>query len=197
MTEPAPGALEPVHLVIMGVSGSGKTTLAQILAERLGWPYAEADEFHPQANIDKMSAGVALTDEDRWPWLAAMRNWLSEEARAGRSTIVTCSALRVAYRDLLREAEGRVRFVHLTAAPEVIEPRLGRREGHFMPPSLLPSQFATLEPLVEGEDGVVVVVDVPPEEVADRALAALGMAWDGPTPDAGVPGPATGEGAGA
>lgn len=196
MNVPAVGAPEPVHLVIMGVSGSGKTTLAQILAERLGWPYAEADEFHPQANIDKMSAGVALTDEDRWPWLAAMRNWLSEEARSGRSTIVTCSALRLAYRDVLREAEGRVRFVHLTADPDVIGPRLGRRAGHFMPPSLLPSQFATLEPLVEGEDGVVVVVDVPPEAVADRALAALGMAWERPTPDGRAPRPATGERAG-
>lgn len=180
MDVPVVGAPEPVHLVIMGVSGSGKTTLAQILAARLGRPYAEADEFHPQANIDKMSAGVPLTDEDRWPWLAAMRNWLSEEAGAGRSTIITCSALRLAYRDLLREAEGRVRFIHLTAAPEVIAPRLDGRAGHFMPPALLPSQLATLEPLVEGEDGVVVVVDVPPEQVADRALAALGMAWARP-----------------
>jgi gluconokinase len=180
MNVPAAGAMgEPVHLVIMGVSGSGKTTVARILTERLGWPYAEADEFHPQANIDKMSAGTPLTDEDRWPWLAAMRDWLSEQARAGRSTIVTCSALKLAYRDVLREAEGRVRFIHLTAAPEVIAPRLGHREGHFMPPSLLPSQFATLEPLAEGEDGVVVVVDVPPEEVADRALAALGIAATG------------------
>ena len=180
MNAPAAESLDgPVHLVIMGVSGSGKTTLAQILTARLGWPYAEADEFHPQANIDKMTAGTPLTDEDRWPWLAAMRDWLSEQARAGRSTIVTCSALRLAYRDVLREAEGRVRFVHLTAAPELIEPRLGHREGHFMPPSLLPSQFATLEPLVDGEDGVAVVVAVPPEEVADRALAALGIAAPG------------------
>ncbi|GEN81136.1 gluconokinase [Actinotalea fermentans] len=184
MTSPAADVRpEPVHLVIMGVSGSGKTTLARILQTRLGWPYAEADEFHPQANIDKMTAGTPLTDEDRWPWLAAMRDWLTEQARAGRSTIVTCSALRRTYRDVLREAEGRVRFVHLTAAPDVIAPRLDHRAGHFMPPSLLPSQFATLEPLADGEDGAVVVVDVPPEEVADRALAALGIA-SGPTPDA-------------
>jgi gluconokinase len=166
---------QPVHLVVMGVSGSGKTTLAQILQRRLGWPYAEADEFHPRANIDKMAAGTPLTDEDRWPWLAAIRDWLTEQAHAGSSTIVTCSALRLAYRDVLREAQGRVRFVHLDAGADVIEPRLGKRQGHFMPPSLLPSQFATLEPLAEGEDGVVVVVDVPPDEVADRALAALGI----------------------
>lgn len=177
MTEPAARTPEPVHLVVMGVSGSGKTTVAQILAERLGRPFAEADEFHPQANIDKMSAGTPLTDEDRWPWLATVRDWLSQQAGAGRSTVVTCSALRRAYRDLLREADGRVRFVHLTADPGIISPRLGTRSGHFMPPSLLPSQLATLEPLVDGEDGVVVLVDVPPEEVADRVLAALGLAW--------------------
>ncbi len=179
MNEPVAGAPEPVHLVVMGVSGSGKTTVAQILAERLGWPYAEADEFHPQANIDKMTAGTPLTDEDRWPWLATMRDWLTEQAAAGRSTVVTCSALRVAYRDVLREAGGRVRFVHLTADPDLISPRLGTRSGHFMPPSLLPSQFATLEPLTQAEDGVVVLVDVAPEEVVDRALAALGMADGG------------------
>lgn len=176
MTAPAVGGSpRPVHLVVMGVSGSGKTTVAQLLGERLGWPCAEADEFHPRGNIDKMAAGVPLTDEDRAPWLAALRDWLTEQALAGRSTVVTCSALRLAYRDVLREAAGRVRFVHLTAGPEVIASRLGRREDHFMPASLLPSQIATLEPLGGGEDGVVVVVDVPPEEVVDRALTALGV----------------------
>lgn len=169
-----PGEVQ--HLVVMGVSGSGKTTLAQLLDDRLGWPYAEADEFHPQDNIDKMAAGVALTDEDRWPWLEAMRDWLTEQTRRGQSTVVTCSALRRAYRDLLRTAEGRVRFVHLTAPPELIGGRLAGRTGHFMPPTLLPSQFATLEPLDPDEDGIVVVVDVAPGEVADRALAELGIA---------------------
>ncbi len=164
-----------VHVVVMGVSGSGKTTLALELQRRLGWPYAEADEFHPQANIDKMTAGTALTDEDRRPWLAAMRDWLTEQARAGRSAIVTCSALRHAYRDVLREAEGRVRFVHLTAAADVIGPRLAGRSGHFMPPTLLPSQLATLETLRDGEDGIVVVVDDPPDVVADRTMEALGL----------------------
>lgn len=165
----------PQHVVIMGVSGSGKTTLAQILTRRLGWPYAEADDFHPRANVEKMAAGLPLTDEDRWPWLEAMRDWLTLQARAGRSTLVTCSALRLSYRDVLRGAEGRVRFVHLTADPSVIGERLGRRSGHFMPSSLLPSQFATLEPLVADEDGVVVLVDLSPEGVADRTVAALGL----------------------
>ena len=89
---------EPQHLVVMGVAGSGKSTVATLLAERLDWRFAEADEFHPQANIDKMSAGVPLTDDDRWPWLEAMRDWLTSQADAGRSTVVTCSALKRAYR---------------------------------------------------------------------------------------------------
>jgi len=163
------------HLVVMGVSGSGKTTTAQILADRLNWPYAEADEFHPPANIQKMSAGTPLTDEDRWPWLHAIRDWLTEQTRAGRPSIVTCSALRVAYRDVLREAEGRVRFVHLAGTIESIGDRLSGRSGHFMPTSLLPSQFQTLEPLTDAEDGVVVPVTVSPQSVADAALRALGI----------------------
>lgn len=135
----------------------------------------EADDFHPEANVAKMAAGVPLTDEDRRPWLETIRDWLTEQARAGRSTIVTCSALRLGYRDVLRQAEGRVRFVHLTAPDELLAERMEHREGHFMPPGLLPSQLSTLEPLVDGEDGVVVTVDVPPEQVADRAMQALGL----------------------
>lgn len=163
------------HLVVMGVAGSGKTTVAQILADRLGWPYAEADEFHPQANIDKMSAGTPLTDDDRWPWLQAIRDWLTEQTRAGRSAIVTCSALKVAYRDVLREAEGRVRFVHLDGTIEQIGERMSGRQGHFMPPSLLPSQFETLQRLGEDEDGVVIPVAISPQSVADAALRELGI----------------------
>ena len=166
---------EVQHLVIMGVSGSGKTTTAQILADRLGWPYAEADEFHPQANIDKMSAGTPLTDEDRWPWLRAMRDWLTEQSRGGRSTIVTCSALRVAYRDVLREAEGRVRFVPLQGTIEAIGERMSGRAGPFMPTSLLPSQSQTHAPRADAEDGVVVPVEVSPHSVADAALRELGI----------------------
>ena len=164
-----------MHVVIMGVAGSGKTTLAVELTRRLGWPYAEADDFHPPANVAKMAAGVPLTDEDRWPWLEAIRDWLTAQARAGRSTVVTCSALRLAYRDVLRQAEGRVRFVHLTADPALLSARLARRSGHFMPATLLASQLATLETLVPGEDGVVIVVDVPPDAVADRAIKLLGL----------------------
>lgn len=178
-------ANRPVHVVVMGVSGSGKTTLALELQRRLGWPYAEADDFHPAANIAKMAAATPLTDADRAPWLAAIRDWLTAQARAGRSTIVTCSALRRAYRDVLREAEGRVRFVHLTADAAVLAPRVANRIGHFMPAALLPSQLATLEPLGADEDGITIVVDVPPDVVADRTIEALGLRpAEGFAPDA-------------
>lgn len=167
------------HVVVMGVSGSGKTTLAQILSARLGRVVAEADEFHPPENIAKMSAGVPLNDEDRGPWLAALRDWLTEQAAAGRSTVVTCSALRRSYRDVLRSARGRVRFVHLSPAADLLSRRMAARTGHFMPPSLLPSQLATLEPLAGDEDGLVLDVDLPPHAMADRVVAELGLT-DGP-----------------
>jgi gluconokinase len=172
------------HLVVMGVSGSGKTTVAQLLADRLGRPFAEADDFHPEANVAKMAAGTPLDDEDRWPWLRTMRDWLSEQAAAGHSTVITCSALKVAYRDVLREAQGRVRFVHLSAPTEVIGDRMEHRSGHFMPPSLLPSQLSTLEPLTSDEDGVTVDVDATPAQVAEATLVALGLTAPQERPDA-------------
>ena len=165
----------PQHLIVMGVAGAGKTTVATILAERLGWPVAEADEFHPPVNIAKMSSGTPLTDEDRWPWLDAMRDWLTAHTLEGRSTVVTCSALKVSYRDILRSAQGRVRFVHLDGTVELIGERLANRSGHFMPPSLLPSQFETLEQLGPDEDGIVVPVSSSANTVADQALVRLGL----------------------
>ncbi len=107
-------------LVVMGPSGTGKTTTAKLLSQRLGWKFAEADEFHPKANIDKMSAGIPLNDEDRAPWLASIRDWISDEAGMGESTVITCSALKRRYRDILRGAEARVRFVELDAPEGVI-----------------------------------------------------------------------------
>ena len=161
------------HLVLMGVAGCGKTTAADNLHRALGWPIAEADDFHPAANIAKMSRGVPLTDEDRWPWLTSLRDWMSARAADGIRTIVTCSALKRSYRDLLSEAEGRVFFIHLLADPDELRERMAHREGHFMPPALLPSQFAALEPLDDDEDGVTVVSRPTPEETLDALLAAL------------------------
>lgn len=167
---------EHQHLVIMGVAGCGKTTVANLLAGRLGWTEAEADDFHPKANILKMASGVPLDDDDRWPWLRAIRDWMSEQDRAGSNSVVTCSALKRRYRDVLRQAEGRVRFVHLDGTVDLIGERIQGRSMHFMPPALLPSQFAILEPLGADEDGVVVPVTGSPEAIADAALRALDLA---------------------
>ena len=162
----------PHVVVVMGVAGTGKTTIGPLLAARLGVPYAEGDDFHPQANITKMSAGTPLDDEDRWPWLDAIGTWAHE--RAGRGGVVSCSALKRSYRDRLRAAAPGLVFVHLTGSRELIEDRMGHRQGHFMPTALLDSQFATLEPLRADEAGVAVDVSGSPEEITARATGALG-----------------------
>jgi gluconokinase len=155
----------------MGVSGSGKTTVATLLAEQLGVPLAEADDFHPSANITKMSAGVPLNNEDRAPWLDAIAGWLA--AQAERGAVVTCSALKRRSRERLRKDVPELFFLHLDGSPDLIALRLAERAGHFMPPSLLRSQFADLEPLAPGERGAAVSLEGPPDEVARRALALL------------------------
>ena len=160
----------------MGVSGVGKTTVAKGISTSMGWTFAEGDAFHPDSNVAKMSAGTPLTDEDRWPWLRSIGAWMTDEIEAGRSAVVTCSALRRAYRDLLREGRPEVLFCHLTADPDLIGDRMSRRTDHYMPASLLPSQVATLEPLESDEPGVEVSVDGTPAEVIARALDALGLA---------------------
>ncbi|CAM5656176.1 gluconokinase [Streptomyces canus] len=161
----------PKVVVVMGVAGTGKTTIGPLLAARLGVPYAEGDDFHPPANIAKMSAGTPLTDEDRWPWLDAIGSWAHRRAALGG--VVSCSALKRSYRDRLRaEAPGAV-FVHLAGDRSLIEDRMSHRQGHFMPTALLDSQFATLQPLQEDEAGVVVDVSGGPEEIAGRAVKAL------------------------
>lgn len=145
-------AQPPRHIVVMGVSGSGKTTLARILAEDLNLPMAEADEFHPPENIAKMSSGEPLTDADRWPWLRRLESWMS--ARWSTGCIITCSALRRSYRDVLREAQGDVVFLHVAVETPLLSTRLKHRSGHFMPPELLDSQLASLEPLHPDEEGI-------------------------------------------
>lgn len=159
----------------MGVSGSGKTTVGEGIARAMGWEYAEGDSFHSEANVAKMAAGTPLTDEDRWPWLRAIGDWLSEHEADGRSGVVTCSALRRVYRDLLRADRPDVRFCHVHADPDILQERLDHRAGHYMPASLLPSQLATLEPLEPDEPGVVVSVAGTPAEIVVRALEALDL----------------------
>ncbi|MFI0240796.1 gluconokinase [Streptomyces sp. NPDC016845] len=161
----------PHVVVVMGVAGTGKTTIGPLLAERLGVPYAEGDDFHPPANIARMTAGTPLTDEDRWPWLDAIGEWA--HGRAGLGGVVSSSALKRSYRDRLRAAAPGVVFVHLTGSRELIEDRMSHRQGHFMPTALLDSQFATLQPLAADEAGVGVDVSGSPEEIADRAVEAL------------------------
>lgn len=159
-------------IVVMGVAGTGKTTVGRLLAEALGVPYAEGDAFHPAANVAKMSAGTPLDDADRWPWLDAIGEWIRN--RAGlRGGVIAASSLKRAYRDRLRAAAPGAVFVHLTGERPLIEKRMAARKGHFMPTTLLESQFATLEPLQDEELGVVVDVSGSPEDITERALAAL------------------------
>ncbi|MDJ1134401.1 gluconokinase [Streptomyces iconiensis] len=161
----------------MGVSGSGKTTIGEALAPQLGVAFADADGFHPRANIDKMSAGVPLDDEDRAPWLAAMADWLAEHAGGG--AVLVCSALKRRYRDRLRRASPRLFFLHLDGSYELISERLEQRKGHFMPPSLLRSQFEALEPLEEDERGAAIPIEGPPERTVAEARAALARSGSG------------------
>ncbi|GAB48202.1 gluconokinase [Mobilicoccus pelagius] len=165
----------PRHVVVMGVSGSGKSTVAGMLRERTGWEFAEADDCHPQANIDKMAAGTPLTDEDRLPWLKALAAWMAERGRGGRSSIITCSALKRSYRDLLREA-GDVTFAHLDGTEDVLSGRMSGRSGHFMPSSLLRSQLDTLEALGRDERGLVLDVRRSPEDITEEILRHLDLA---------------------
>jgi len=162
-------------IVVMGVSGSGKTTVAELLAETLGWEYAEGDDFHSDANVDKMRRGEPLTDEDRWPWLRSLAAHLEARQRAGHSLVVTCSALRRAYRDVLRDIEHPVRFAHIEPSPDVLRERMALRKGHYMPASLLQSQLDTLEPLTPDEPGVVVRADRTPDDVVRTAMEALDL----------------------
>ncbi|MGP4047374.1 gluconokinase [Streptomyces sp. 2A115] len=161
----------PHVVVVMGVAGTGKTTIGPLLASRLGVPYAEGDDFHPEANIAKMTAGTPLTDEDRWPWLDAIGVWA--HGRAGLGGVVSSSALKRSYRDRLRAAAPGIVFVHLTGDRGLIEERMAHRQGHFMPTALLDSQFATLQPLQADESGVAVDVSGSPEEITERAVTAL------------------------
>ena len=169
---PAAGSTTPPDrpvVVVMGVSGSGKSTVGAALAERLGVPFADGDDLHPAENIAKMSAGRPLDDADRGPWLEAVGRWLAWHAGSGG--VITCSALKRSYRDLLRRFAPDAELVHLHGRHDVIARRQADRPGHFMPPSLLASQFAALEPLDSVEAGVVLDVDGDVSSIVDRYLA--------------------------
>jgi len=160
-----------VILVVMGVSGCGKSTVGQALAAALGWRFLDADDFHPPANVAKMAAGLPLVDDDRWPWLDRIAEELRAELAEGRHAVLACSALREAYRERLRRA-GDVRFVYLQGDQATIAARLAARQHKYMPPSLLPSQFATLEPPA---DAVVVDVREPVPVQVQRIRDALSL----------------------
>jgi gluconokinase len=156
---------------VMGVAGTGKSTVAGLLAERLNWEFQEGDALHPPANVAKMSSGTPLTDEDRWPWLDAIAAWIKEKSRRGEPGILTCSALKRSYRDRLRGPN--VIFVFLNGSREVITARMASRADHFMPPALLDSQFATLEPPTADENVLEINLAATPAEEVAEVLRAL------------------------
>lgn len=174
-TGPRRGAASPLVLVVMGVSGSGKTTVGALLAGRLGWNFAEADDFHPAANIAKMRSGIPLDDSDRLPWLQAIAAQIDRWRAEGRSGVVTCSALKRRYRDIIIGDRPEVRIVYLKGDRELIAHRLTARHGHFMPATLLDSQFADLEEPGPAERPIVVSIGDSPSVLVERIIAALDL----------------------
>ena len=173
MTEDVRARTQPPMLVIMGVSGCGKSTVAGILARHLEWDLAEGDDLHPAANVTKMAAGVPLTDEDRWPWLDVIAEWIADHTAACRPGVVTCSALKRAYRDKL--AGPNVVFVHLAGTTDIVKQRLAARLNHFMPGSLLESQIAILEPPQADEIAVTIVAGGAPADNAAEIIRLLDL----------------------
>ncbi|WP_328907583.1 gluconokinase, GntK/IdnK-type [Streptomyces sp. NBC_00234] len=164
---------QPRVLLIVGAAGSGKSTVAGLLADRLDWPHRDADEFHSAHNRAKMAAGLALSDADREPWLDDIRAWMDRKIAAGLSIVVTCSALKRAYRNRLIGGRPEVRLIYLRGAPALLRSRLGGRRGHFFPAELLQSQLADLEEPEPDEDPLVVEIDQPPEAIVDAVLSLL------------------------
>lgn len=164
---------ESLQVVVMGVSGTGKSTVGAAVADRFDWEFVEGDDLHPPENVAKMESGEALTDQDRAPWLDRVSDRAEAQAKAGRCSVLTCSALKRAYRDRLRAGVPAMFFLHLAAPHEVLEPRMQQRSRHFMPASLLVSQFDTLEPLGDDEDGSTVDVSGTVDEVIRSAVDAV------------------------
>jgi gluconokinase len=159
-------------VILMGVTGTGKTTVGKALAERTGWPFHDADDFHSPASVEKMRSGIPLTDDDRWPWLDRLNTLLRADQAKGESAILGCSALKQRYRDRLQQGLGNVRWVFLNGDIELIRSRLQARKGHYMNPALLQSQFDALEP---PRDALNIDVDEEPAALAERVLQGLAL----------------------
>ena len=173
MNHPATPASGGSVVIVMGVSGSGKSTIAEHINARLHWPYQEGDELHPPSNVQKMHHEIPLTDEDRAPWLRAVKAWIDARIAAGEPGLVTCSALKRSYRDGLVDGRKQVRLLYLKADPKVLEDRLEKRTGHFMPASLLESQLHTLQEPDADERPIIVPVDDELDNTVELAIIAL------------------------
>ncbi|AIO41798.1 gluconokinase [Burkholderia sp. AU19243] len=162
-------------LIAMGVSGAGKSRIGEMLAERLSCSYTDGDAFHSAANKEKMHHGIPLTDDDRWPWLRAIRAAIEEKQRAGETAVFTCSSLKRSYRDVLRGTDTDVRFVYLKGSFDVLRERLKTRTGHFFDPSLLKSQLDTLEE-PGPDEAIEVSIELTPEQIVDEVMVKIGLA---------------------
>jgi gluconokinase len=174
--------IRPTTVVVMGVAGSGKSSVGRLIADLTGWPFVDADDLHPPENIARMRAGIGLTDTERWPWLRAVAAWISrtsvgdgDPSRGGTRTggVVACSALKRAYRDLLRTADPQLRLVYLRTEVETLRERLADRPGHFFPAALLDAQLADLEEPAAEENPITIPIGLSAEESAHAALAGL------------------------
>jgi carbohydrate kinase (thermoresistant glucokinase family) len=166
----------PAIVIVMGVSGCGKSTIGALLASRLQWEFEDADWFHPASNVDKMHSGIPLTDEDRWSWLAAVADWVDKTRRSGGHGVVACSALKRSYRDVLIGDRADVRLVYLKGDETLIARRIATRHEHFMPRSLLHSQFEALEEPGSDENPIIVSIEPQPREIVARILLATNTA---------------------
>lgn len=159
----------------MGVSGCGKTTVAALLAARFGWEFEEGDDLHPASNVAKMHAGHPLADADRWPWLEKVAEWIETQLDSGRNGVITCSALKRSYREVLNRRGTGVEFVYLAGSVELVSARLAARHGHFMPASLLASQFADLEEPADDEPAIRIGIGPAPQRIVKQIVDELGL----------------------